>query len=131
MWRKQCAYHHQGAIVTPCLHQSNPRRRIISGVALILIGSAFLLDRAGVVDVDHFWHCWPILIALVGLTNIVAPARSSQVSLGFFQIFLACWLYICSEHLWGWTFQNAWPILLIGVGLGMIVRSLICINSKD
>ena len=119
--------------MTHCINhpQFYHRRRIIYGVALILVGGAFLLDRFELVDIYHFWHLWPIFVAFAGLTNILAPKNPSQVGLGYFQIFLAFWLYACSEHLWGWTFQSAWPILLIGVGIGMIVRSLIRINSKD
>ena len=117
--------------------QHKIRKNLVTGLTLIFIGSVFLLDRLEILNVrqiwllnvHQFWHFWPVFIALVGINKMVGAEESTQFIRGCFQVVLAVWLYACLEHLWGWSFSNSWPVLLIGYGLSHIVGGLIK-NSK-
>ena len=101
------------------------RKNLITGLSLIFIGGLFLLDRMDVLDVRHFWHLWPVFIALIGINKMVCAERNSQFVHGAFQVVLAFWLYASLEHLWGWSFRTSWPLLLIGFGLSIVLSSFI------
>ena len=110
------------------------RKNLITGLTLIFIGVVFLLDRLGLLDVrqiwllnlhQSWWHLWPLFIALLGINKMVSAEESAQFIRGCFQVILAFWLYTSLEHLWGWSFSNSWPVLLIGFGLSHILGGLI------
>ena len=104
--------------------QRNRSPHWISGLVLIVIGSLFLLERLAVIDIGAWTHYWPFIIAAVGLGRIADARSAAQVTKGGFLIFLAFWLYACLEHLWGMSFHNSWPMILIALGLRHIVAGL-------
>ena len=135
MWRKKCAYR---KLKGNTMSQTAPsqyriRKNLVTGLTLIFIGSVFLLDRLEILDirqiwrlnVHQFWHLWPVFIALIGINKILSAEKNSQFVHGCFQVVLAFWLYASLEHLWGWSFSNSWPVLLIGYGLSHILGGFI------
>lgn len=109
------------------------RKNLITGLTLIFIGGVFLLDRLDIVDarqfwllnVNQFWHLWPLFIALLGVNKMVSAENNAQFVHGTFQVVLAFWLYASLEHLWGWSFRTSWPVLLIGFGLSIVLSGFI------
>ncbi len=99
-------------------------RHWITGLVLIGIGSLFLLERLAIVDGLSLWHYWPFLLALFGLGRIIDADNARQVARGGFMVFLACWLYVSIEELWGLNFTNSWPLVLIALGLRHIFVGL-------
>ncbi len=113
-------------------HQDNPRKRTLWGVALVAVGSAFLLDRLGTVDLSRYlgettrwWHFLPLLIAMGGVIEVASAQTARHVVKGLFSLLVGVWLFACLEHLWGLTFANSWPVLLIAIGLQMLVRGML------
>lgn len=101
------------------------RKNLVTGMALIAVGTLFLLDRLDIIEVTQFWHLWPAFIALFGINQMVSAEKNAQFVQGCFQVFLAFWLYASLENLWGWNFSTSWPLLLIGYGLSMVLGGLI------
>jgi predicted membrane protein len=90
------------------------RGGIITGVFLILIGLAFLLDHLGIISVGSLWRFWPLLVVFAGVINFTSRDRRAW---GIFLI-IAGALQQLNElgitHI-GWS--QFWPMLLIALGL--------------
>ncbi|GGC96207.1 LiaI-LiaF-like domain-containing protein [Undibacterium terreum] len=100
------------------------RSNLVWGLSLIAVGVIVLGYKLGFMDVDilTFWHLWPLIVAISGLANIVFAKKPAHVVSGIYHILAAGWLYACMEHLWGWTFGNTWPMILIAWGASILLR---------
>jgi hypothetical protein len=92
------------------------------GIMLVAIGSFFLLDRMDYLDARDYFKYWPALIAFSGVISVVRAERMSEVLDGFFHIGLGAWLYAVTQHLYGLTFANSWPVFVIAAGLNMVFK---------
>jgi hypothetical protein len=99
-------------------------RHWVAGLILIGLGTVFLLERLGAVESNAIRQYWPGIIAIVGAGQLLAARDAAQAAKGAFLIFLACWLYVSIQRLWGLSFQTSWPMILIAVGLTYIVGGL-------
>src|ERR1700678_3401739 len=100
------------------------RKRILWGLILVCAGCIFLLDRMDVLDMAEFWRFWPIVILLSGLVDVLAATTWKHIAEGLNQAVGGIWLFACFEHVWGFTFGNSWPVLLIGFGVTVMVGAL-------
>jgi hypothetical protein len=110
-------------------HHDNPRKRLLWGASLVAVGTLFLLDRLTVLDLmqylspqTHGWHFLPLLIALGGVISVVSAQSVPQFLNGLEDMALGVWVFACFSNLWGLTFANSWPIVLIVFGLQMLLR---------
>ena len=91
----------------------------IWGVFLILIGSLLLMERLGHVPLP-IRSLWPLILFVLAAIRVIEKRYGSALSfvlLGF--VFLAC-----TNHWYGMTYHNSWPLLLVAAGAGMVVRAL-------
>ncbi|MEJ6004947.1 hypothetical protein WG899_05280 [Paucibacter sp. AS339] len=110
-----------------CRHHDRPHRRhhqLFNGLFLIAIGSLFLLERQGLLALPSVQVLGTAVLALLGLGRMLFASHPGQVARGAFWVLLAGWLYASLEHLWGLTFHNSWPLLLIAFGLSKMVDGL-------
>lgn len=96
----------------------------VSGLVLIGVGTIFLFDNFEYIDIGAWVSYWPFIIACVGAGRIIEGRSAAEVSKGGFMIFVAGWLYACLQHLWGLSFYNSWPTILIALGLRHIIAGL-------
>ena len=101
------------------------RQRITIGIALTGVGLVFLFERLGYIESQAMAHYWPLVFALFGFEKIVYSESNYRKLNGLFEIAASFWVFACLEHLWGWTFQVSWPIILIIFGLCKISSALI------
>ena len=94
------------------------------GVILIGAGCLFLVDRMDIYEVGEIWRFWPAIIAMAGVVEILSATRFKHVSSGFLNIVVGFWLYASIENLWGCTFGNSWPILMIAFGITVAMNGL-------
>ncbi|MEO8217207.1 MAG: DUF5668 domain-containing protein [Acidobacteriota bacterium] len=98
------------------------------GVTMIALGTLFLLDRLDIVDVHYFFRdFWPMFIVLVGVSHLLS--RRSLWG-GLWIVTIGLWLEAVTLGLFGLTFENSWPLLLIFVGAGMVLRSFIDVSRR-
>ena len=105
------------------------RHYLFWGLALISVGSLFLVDRLGLVAIERVWNLWPAFIALHGALAIMFAHDLAQALDGAFSIVVAIWIYACLEHLWGWTFYATWPVIVIAGGVVMVARGLLSMSK--
>jgi Domain of unknown function (DUF5668) len=95
---------------------------LFTGIVLIAFGLLFLLDRAGIADFsDIMREWWPMFLVVIGVTKIA----SRRLWGGLWLIAIGAWLQVVHLGLFGLTFGTSWPLLLIVLGAGMIVRTLV------
>jgi predicted membrane protein len=105
------------------LHRSNRScgGGLIWGVALTLLGVAFLLDHMGYINIDHVWRFWPLILIVAGASHITAPERR------FWGIILIAAGVVLQLNQLGMThfgWGDLWPIILIAVGLMILWGSI-------
>lgn len=113
---------------TPSRTDSHPpRKQIIWGLALIVLGGLFFADRAGAIDIGpvwRYWQYWPLAVVFAGLVDLIGASGLGEAIDALLLMALGSWLYACLQGLWGWSFASTWPILLVAFGLGMIAKGM-------
>ena len=97
------------------------------GMALIGLGVLFLLQRLGIVEHHLLHRFWPLLIVMAGISNLFC-ART--VWRGVWVIAAGCWLQAIALGVFGLTFSNSWPLLLIAAGASMVLRTFFDVGSR-
>jgi hypothetical protein len=103
-------------------HQRRLKRegRGLFGLILMLSGVLLLLENVDIIDIG--WTYWPLILVLFGLYKLSEHGwRSGN---GLWLIIIGLWLYISINHIFGLSFLDAWPILIIGWGLSILWRAL-------
>lgn len=95
---------------------------LFGGIALITIGTLFLLDEVGVADFGHIVrNYWPLFVIGLGVRRAV----SGVVWDGLWLMAVGTWMQLVTLGLFGLTWGSSWPLLLIVLGIGMVLRALI------
>lgn len=96
---------------------------LVGGVVLIAIGVAFLLDR---IEIPNFWTLitvyWPMLVVAVGLSKLF---EAQTIWAGLWIVSIGTWLQAVRLHWHGFTYINSWPLLLMVLGGGIVLRTVI------
>ncbi len=100
----------------------------IIGIGLVLFGSLLLFQQLDLFyledfGVRSFWHLWPFLIVLIGAGKIIDSQTPRSIGSGAWLIFIGLWLYVSIYHVYGLTFSQTWPAVVIAWGVSMIWES--------
>jgi hypothetical protein len=106
-------------------HTHYRRRQLLWGLMLVAIGMLFLLERLDMLAIDGLWHYWPVLTAIFGIVKLMPPTSSRHILGGLWLMFFSAWWYVSYEHLWGLSFHDSWPFLLIAWGAGLVLEPLL------
>lgn len=101
------------------------RRQLMTGLILIGVGALFMLDREDVLEIGTLWHYSMLLLVALGLNRMIGAPTGVDFSQGLWHVFTGLWLFAVFENLYGMTFQNSWPALIIGWGITLVLRPLI------
>ena len=126
-----------GAAVPPPVTMQQPRRNggvkaaVFTGSFLLFFGIAALLAEN--IDGVSWWQFWPLVLAIIGIVQMVVPGvpgrRMLQFVDGLMLFSLGATLLLFSLGVVGWTslqlmFLNLWPLLLMMVGFFVIGGAL-------
>lgn len=106
-------------------YRGSQGNRIFWGLLLIALGLAFLLDRFDLLDIRRLVDYWPFLLVAIGINRMVGYSTARNFTTGFFLTFLGLWFFALIKELWGITFENSWPFVLIAAGVGMVLHPLV------
>jgi hypothetical protein len=101
------------------------RKQMLWGLVLIAVGTIFLLDRMDVFDASTVWHYWPLLLVVVGINQTIGYPSAREFKSGLWTIFIGLWLFAVFEGLFGLTFRNSWPLVLLMAGVQLVLAPLI------
>ncbi|MGH7729876.1 MAG: LiaI-LiaF-like domain-containing protein [Candidatus Eiseniibacteriota bacterium] len=99
-------------------------RQAIAGVLLMAGGVVLLLDQFGVIEIGSMWRWWPLVLVAMGLWKISAPGVKRDVGGGLELMIFGAWILACTRHWMGLTFMNSWPLVFVGIGVKMVVKSM-------
>jgi hypothetical protein len=96
------------------------RDRIIWGLFLVALGVVLLLDRVGPWRMPGLGQLWPVILIVFALVRLFEGRPGSALTLAG----LGFW-FLAVEFTWyGLNWLNSWPLALVAVGLGIVVRAL-------
>ena len=113
---------------------------IMGGAVLLALGVALLVDRTGMLQLNHLVAPLVLIVlgALITLERsafvCTVPVKDEHDNVkfetrlrrgsggGFGLIVLGIWMLISQNHLWGFTFETSWPLLVIFMGAMVVVR---------
>lgn len=97
--------------------------QIFWGLFLVAAGTFLLLGRLGIADFS--WtlrRYWPLIIVIIGISKLF---HRRSVWGGLWMIALGAWLQAVTLHFHGFTYESSWPFLLVILGAGIIVRTIV------
>ncbi len=97
--------------------------RLVLGLAIMVLGTLFLLDNMNVVDFDEAFRFWPLVPIAVGLTMLLQPRGSGNRAFGGFLVVVGVWVLLDDFDIIGVSLSDAWPLLLIGFGGWIVWRA--------
>ncbi len=114
-------------IITDGGRMDRERRRLYwhlgVGIFLVVIGTLMLLDRFNIIYVGSVWHFWPVILLAVGLARLADAQERHEYRSAFFWLFFGSWFLASELHLFGLSYHNSWPLLLIGWGVSILMRT--------
>jgi len=96
------------------------RKRAVWGAFFVALGVLLLLERLGVAGFTHVASWWPMLLVVVGFTSLVEGRVGSALSM----MLLGGWFFAVTSRWHGLTYGNSWPLVLVIVGVGVVVKAL-------
>ena len=102
------------------VHRAHSRKRLVWGFFLIALGSGFLLDRLGLVDMPSIGRMWPAFFLVIAAIHVAEGKLGGAVT----WVVLSAWFFACEFGWYGLDYRNSWPLVLVAVGAGIVVRAL-------
>ena len=96
--------------------------QVFWGLFLIAAGAFLLLSRMGIADFS--WtlrNFWPLFVVIIGVSKLV---HRRSVWSGLWMIAIGAWLQAVTLHYRGFTYESSWPLLLVVLGAGIILRTI-------
>lgn len=100
----------------------NSGRQVWWGVALILGGVLFLMDRYGALDLPPVWNLWPVVFFVIGGAKIFTPSEPKDIASGVTLVLMGVWFFANSEGWWGFSYHKTWPLILVLVGASTLLE---------
>lgn len=101
--------------------------QVFIGLAIMVLGLGFLLDRL------ELWHLrlsprlWPLLPLAFGLARLLAgpgvTKRGRTIRSGVWLSGVGLWGLVSEFHVFGLDYDTSWPLLIVAAGLNMVWRS--------
>lgn len=91
------------------------------GVMLIVAGVAFALERF--TAMDGVWRWLPLFAVYLTLRDLRHPQPGRRRS--SLPLLAALWFQIVALGFLGFDFLNAWPLLVVFLGLGLVIDGVV------
>jgi hypothetical protein len=95
-------------------------KTMVWGWFLIAVGVLFLLDRMAVVRLPNIGLLWPLTFLAVAAIHVVERRIGSAVMF----LLIGAWFQACTLKWHGITYGKSWPLLLVAVGIGIVLRAV-------
>ncbi len=94
------------------------------GVALMILGSALILERLGFWDFRwrDVWRQWPLPLIAMGLARLLWPARKDGRRGGLWLMFVGVLGLAHTQRVL--HLRDSWPLFLVAVGAGIAAETL-------
>jgi hypothetical protein len=117
---------------------------IAAGAMLLAVGTAMFLDTTGAVDIRFGRLIGPFVLIALGSSMVLERSafvcgyrgsrddagtrrrgrRRGGPITGIWLIGVGAWMLLAQNDLFGLTFHNSWPLLVVLGGIIMVIRGL-------
>lgn len=106
--------------------------RLLVGL-LFIAGGILLLARAFelLVFLPSVWKLWPAVAIAGGVTRLLWPSGKGSRLLGLWFVLLGSWGAINVWGLFGLTWADSWPLLVVGIGVVLVLEALLEGRGKE
>ncbi len=94
------------------------------GVLLIFAGVAFLLHHMGVLPWTMISTWWPMIVIAMGAASVVSARSPRKLGSAVTFMLMGVYFLLADGRMYGLNWGNSWPLALVAVGTGMVVRSI-------
>ena len=101
------------------------RRQVMWGLVLIFFGVAIFLDQMDLLEMRSVWHYSPLVLVVFGINKMIGYPTAKHFTSGLWMVFMGVWIFAVFEDMFGLTFRNSWPFLIIASGVCMILEPVI------
>lgn len=101
------------------------RRQVMWGLLLVVLGVTILLDQVDLVEMSSLWHYSPLLLVVFGINKMIGYPTAKHFTNGLWEVLVGVWLFVVLEDMYGLTFRNSWPFVIIVTGFTMILEPVI------
>ena len=109
--------------VATAVETQRPRAgRIVFGTVLMIVGALLALDRLELLEMGPLARFWPLALMAIGLSKLWQTWGTLDTGSGLFMVLAGLWFLVINFKVFGLTFHNAWPLLLVGAGITMVWR---------
>lgn len=112
-------------------HRERFGGQVVIGVALICAGGALFLEKEGIISIGPIWQYWPLILIGLGIVKTMQAQSRKEQGMGIWLLFIGLWFEVSLLNLWGLTFSETWPVILIAFGISMLWKGLPRINSNN
>ncbi len=106
-------------------YRHNPAGGLLIGAIIAGLGVLLLLQNLGIFYFDEIWQYWPVILIVVGGTRLASAWDLGGRVFGGIVMFVgAVFLLRNLGLLHGNVWEYFWPVILIAVGLGLLIRAL-------
>lgn len=104
-------------------------KQLYGGLAVLAVGIIFILQNLDLIHIGTIWRYWPLVLIAVGLGKIIDPKSESGV--GLVEVVAGLTFLAINFRLLGLNYRNAWPLVIVFVGLSIVVKSLTERNASS
>jgi hypothetical protein len=115
---------------------------IAAGVILLVVGAAMFLGARSGLDVRFGRLIGPLALIAIGASMVLERSalvigqrerkldrrqyrrlrRGGGAATGVWMICIGCWMAVVQSHIFGLTYHNSWPLLIVLSGIFMVIR---------
>lgn len=96
---------------------------LLVGAVIVAVGTILLLDNMGIVRAHDFWHFWPVLLIVLGVSRILESRGPAAVTWGGLIAGVGTLFLLDNLGLHLFRFSMLWPLIIIGFGVTRLLRS--------
>lgn len=98
--------------------------KIVIALCIIAAGVLFLLENLDVHIGIDIWGLWPVVLILIGLSQLSRSGETRQFFSGLILIVIGLLFLLDNFNIMPYGFEEFWPIILILVGI-MILKNAV------
>jgi hypothetical protein len=96
--------------------------QIFWGLFLVAVGAILLVGRLGIANPSWMIrNYWPVIVIVIGASKLF---HRGTIWGGLWLMAIGGWLQMVTLHIYGFTYRSSWPLLLIILGAGIVLRTI-------
>ena len=97
---------------------------MLFGGMVVVFGLLMLLSNLNIVRFDDLWRFWPVVVIVLGVAKVLVARSPGGYIMGGIAALVGSLILLDNLDIVRFNFELIWPILIIGFGLSMLLRTI-------